>query len=105
MKRMAYIAICRDAETANTAELRESNLQAHLSYIETILDRLLVAGPAGGVSNEDFTLSVFIYDTDDRGEAERLLQGDPYFECGLYGDVRLEPFIPAAGRWIGGKVW
>mgnify|MGYP001818148411 CR=1 FL=1 len=102
---MAYIAICHDAESASSAELRESNLQAHLSYVEKILDRLLVAGPAGGVSNEDFALSVFVYDTDDVGEAERLLQGDPYIQCGLYGDVRLEPFIPAAGRWIGGKAW
>ncbi|MBT8442839.1 MAG: hypothetical protein KJO76_10675 [Gammaproteobacteria bacterium] len=102
---MAYIAICRDAESANSAELRESNLQAHFSYIENILDRLLIAGPAGGTSNEDFAFSVFIYDTDDVVEAERLLQGDPYFQCGLFQEVRLEPFVPAAGRWIGGKVW
>lgn len=102
---MPFIAICRDDESANSTELRESNLQAHLSYVETILGRLLVAGPAGGASNEDFELSVFIYDTDDRAVAETLLRADPYFRCGLYGDVRLEPFIPAAGQWIGGKAW
>lgn len=85
--------------------LRESNLDAHLAYIETILDRILVAGPAGGTTNADFGLSVFVYDTDERGEAERLLRDDPYFACGLYGDVRLEPFVPAAGSWIGGKAW
>lgn len=102
---MAYIAICRDDGSANSTELRESNLQAHFSYIETILDRLLIAGPAGGASNEDFAFSIFIYDTDDRATAETLFHGDPYFQCGLYGDVQLEPFIPAAGRWIGGKVW
>ncbi|MFW2404935.1 MAG: YciI family protein [Gammaproteobacteria bacterium] len=102
---MAFIAICSDAESVNSAELREANLQAHFSYIETILDHLLVAGPAGGASNEEFSFSLFVYATDDEEEARRLLQGDPYFQCGLYGEVRLEPFIPAAGQWIGGKVW
>jgi len=102
---MPYIAICRDADAAKSSELRESQLQAHFSYIETILDHLLVAGPAGGNSNADFGCSVFIYDTDERSEAEQLLQADPYYRCGLYGDVQLEPFTPAAGRWIGGTVW
>jgi len=102
---MPYIAICGDDGSVNSAQLRASYLQAHLSYIETILERLLIAGPAGGTSNADFALSVFIYDTDDRAAAEALLYADPYFQCGLYGEARLEPFIPAAGRWIGGKAW
>ena len=102
---MAFIAICGDDGSVDAARLRTENLQAHFDYIEKILDRLLVAGPAGGTTNEDFALSVFVYDTDDAAEAEALLHGDPYFQCGLYGDVRLEPFIPAAGAWIGGKAW
>ncbi len=102
---MPFIAICRDDESANTTQLRNSHLEAHFAYIETILDQLLVAGPAGGSSNDDFAFSVFVYDTDEPAEAERLLHDDPYYACGLYGEVRLEPFTPAAGRWIGGKVW
>jgi uncharacterized protein YciI len=102
---MPFIAICRDRESADTAALRETHLRAHFDYIEGILDRLLVAGPAGGKANDDFAFSVFVYATDDRNEAERLLHGDPYYDCGLYGDVTLEPFVPAAGAWIGGKVW
>ena len=102
---MPYIAICRDADAARSGELRESQLQAHCAYIETILDRLLVAGPAGGHTNTEFGCSIFVYDTDERPEAERLLHGDPYYRCGLYGNVELEPFTPAAGRWIGGTVW
>jgi len=102
---MPYIAICRDADAVASGELRESQRQAHLSYIETIIDRLLVAGPAGATSNADYRCSVFIYDTDARSEAERLLHADPYYQCGLYGDVELVTFKPAAGRWIGGTVW
>lgn len=102
---MPFIAICHDQDSVGSAALRETNLRAHFDYIEGILDRLLVAGPAGGNTNDDFAFSVFIYATDDRDEAERLLRGDPYFGCGLYGDVTIEPFVPAAGTWIGGKVW
>lgn len=102
---MPYIAICHDDEAADSQALRVANLQAHFTYIESILDRLLVAGPAGGKTNEDFGISIFIYDADDLSEAERLLHGDPYYRCGLYGSIRLEPFTPAAGCWIGGTVW
>jgi len=117
---MPFIAICRDRDSADSAALRETHLRAHFDYIEGILDRLLVAGPAGGrandgraddgraddgKANDDWAFSVFIYATEDRGDAERLLHGDPYYRCGLYGEVTIEPFVPAAGTWIGGKVW
>ena len=102
---MPYIAICHDSEAVDSAALREAHRVAHFDYVEGILDRLLVAGPGGGATNADFAFSVFIYATDDRDEAEALLHGDPYFACGLYGDVTIEPFLPAAGQWIGGKVW
>lgn len=102
---MPYLAVCRDDSAANASELRQVHRDDHFAYIESIIDRLLIAGPAGGKSNADFGFSVFIYDTDERLEAERLLFGDPYYRCGLYGDVELEPFIPAAGRWIGGTTW
>ena len=102
---MPYIAICKDDPAVDGAALRASRLQAHLAYIETIMKRLLVAGPAGGSSNADFGCSIFIYATDDHAEAEHLLFGDPYYQCQLYGDIRLEPFTAAAGRWIGCKTW
>jgi uncharacterized protein YciI len=102
---MPYIAICTDDPAVDGASLRASQLQAHFAYIESILDRLLVAGPAGGTSNSDFGRSIFIYATDEYAEAEQLLRGDPYYQCKLYGDVRLEAFTAAAGRWIGGKTW
>ncbi|MGI9344132.1 MAG: YciI family protein [Gammaproteobacteria bacterium] len=107
---MPFIAICHDQDSADSAALRETHLRAHFDYIEGILDRLLVAGPAGGKTNDgkandEWAFSVFIYATDDRDDAERLLHADPYYRCGLYGEVTIEPFVPAAGAWIGGKVW
>ena len=40
---MAHLCYCIDASGAG--ELLEQHMPAHLAYIETILDRLAVAGP------------------------------------------------------------
>lgn len=36
---------------------------------------------------------------------DQLLEDDPYYRAGIYGRVRLAPFVPAAGQWIGGTIW
>ncbi len=102
---MPFLAICHDHPVAESKVIRETQLQAHFAYIETILDRVLVAGPVGDAPPDEFATSLFLYAVEDRDEAEQLLHGDPYFKAGLYGEVQIRPFLPAAGRWIGGTVW
>jgi len=102
---MSYIAVCDDRPGPEPAELRQLHLQAHFAYIESILDRILIAGPFGSDATEACNASLFIYSVDTREEAENLLHGDPYFQAGIYGEVRIEPCHPAAGTWIGGTVW
>ncbi|MAF82788.1 MAG: YciI family protein [Gammaproteobacteria bacterium] len=102
---MPFLAICHDHPGPKSKTIREAKLQEHFAYIETILDRVLVAGPVSDSRPDEFGISLFIYDAEDRDDAEQLLQGDPYFKAGLYGEVQISPFLPAAGRWIGGTVW
>ena len=73
--------------------------------IETILDRLLIAGPLAENRGRRHAASLFVYGVDQEGEARQLLEDDPYFQAGIYGEVRLWSFTPAAGRWIGGTIW
>ena len=100
---MAYICICEDR--AGAAERRQASTAEHLDYIETILDRILVAGPLMQLAGGDYTASCFIYDTDSEEEALILLHNDPYYLADIYGRVDCRAFRPAAGKWIGGKVW
>lgn len=102
---MPYIAVCEDDPTVDTAALRRREKDAHFAYIEEILDQLLVAGPLAAAAGGRHTGSLFVYAADSETQARQLLEGDPYYQAGIYGQVRLVPFVPAAGQWIGGTIW
>jgi uncharacterized protein YciI len=102
---MPFIAICHDQPGDAPTALRKKHLKAHFDYIESILDRILVAGPFGSDAPGNCNASVLVYAVATHAEAEGLLHNDPYFKAGIYGEVRIKPFHPAAGNWIGGTVW
>ena len=100
---MAILYLCQDTE--DSSELREIHRDAHFSYIESIMDELLVAGPVQPTSDSGWKGSVFLYATDDQEKAKSLLHNDPYHRAGIYRKVEAHPFLPAAGRWLGGGIW
>jgi uncharacterized protein YciI len=100
-----YVAICRDDPQRDTGALREAHKLAHFAYIESILGRLLVAGPLPQPPDGAHRASLFVYAVETEVEARAMLQADPYFQAGIYSDVELQAFLPAAGGWIGGTVW
>lgn len=100
---MPYICYCKDHP--GSLNLRREHTPAHLDYIETILDRILIAGPLIDVESGGYNASCFIYQAETEDEALQLLHNDPYFKAGIYTEVRCQQFLPAAGSWIGGKIW
>lgn len=100
---MAFVCFCKDV--SGSAEMRRANTPQHLAYIESIMDKVLVAGPLAGESTAEYTASCFVYDTDDQEEALSLLHNDPYYKAGIYSEITCQRFVPAAGSWIGGKIW
>lgn len=100
---MSWLVICRDF--ADSGALRRRHLERHLAYIESVMDRIAVAGPLARTVYGDFAGSFFVYLTDDRAVAESLLHNDPYFEAGLYGEVEFHAFRAVAGAWVGGAAW
>lgn len=97
---MPYTAICHDHKGDAAQKLRASELQAHLDYVATIADKVLVAGPMSVAGSDNYNASIFIYDVDSEAAARRLLENDPYFKAGIYADVSLAPFTPARGAWL-----
>ena len=82
---MAYFAIhCIDKP--DSAELRAATRPAHLAYIETVLDRVLAAGPLLDMDGKPLG-SLLIIDFPDREAAIEFAAGDPYALAGLFGSV------------------
>ena len=95
---MPYIAVCKDK--GGSAELRQSELAAHLEYIDTIRGQLLVAGPLSSAAGSRYDGSVFIYDVDSIDAAQKLLENDPYYLADIYASVEFAEFTPARGNWL-----
>lgn len=100
---MATLFLCLDAPDSKA--LRNRTRAAHFAYIESIMDQLLIAGPLDGLDGRAPAGSLFVYATDDRDAATRLLHNDPYFTAGIYGSVEVRQLLPAAGAWLGGGIW
>ena len=98
----AYWCHCLDDDGA--AELRQAHMGRHLAYIETILDRVLVAGPLRDTTGRIIG-SCLVYDAEDFSEAERLLRDDPYHQAGVWQQVEIREITLAAGAWVGGAAW
>ena len=77
---------------------------AHFAHIETIIDKIAIAGPlyddAGG-----FAGSLVVVHAASKAEAEAILKSDPYFAGGVWAQWDIHRFLGAAGDWVGGKTW
>lgn len=102
---MAWLALCTDRTDIDTGALRRAARDAHFAYIESILERLLVAGPLAAPGSTEHRASLFIYRVGSEAEARRLLKDDPYWQAGIYAECSFRPFTPAAGEWVGGAIW
>ena len=99
-----YAAICTDKAGPEAGQQRKALAREHLAYIETILDKIAVAGPLKRADGSDWG-SILIYKVDSAEDARALLEGDPYAGAGIWDNVTIEAFMGAAGDWVGGKTW
>ncbi|WP_299323030.1 YciI family protein [Parasphingopyxis sp.] len=100
----AYIAWCTDHPGPESQRLRKELAQAHFAHIETIMDKIRVAGPVRDAEGNTIG-SMLIFDAESEAEARDLLDRDPYASADIWESVEIRPFLPAAGAWIGGKIW
>lgn len=77
---------------------------AHLAHVEKTLDNYLIAGPMKNEAGETIG-SLLIVKATDAADARRQLEADPYYGADIWAEIRISEFMPAAGDWIGGKIW
>ncbi|HEV2567432.1 YciI family protein [Sphingomonas sp.] len=97
-----FAIIARDAP--DSAAKRDAHRAAHFARVEQIMGQVAVAGP---LKDDKGVIigSLIVLDVADAAEARSLLESDPYFAAGVWADIEIQPFLAAAGTWIGGKIW
>jgi uncharacterized protein len=83
---------------------RDEYRAAHFAHIETIMEKLAIAGPLKSDDGK-FLGSMLVVHATNREEAEAILRADPYFDGGVWNRWEIFPFLAAAGKWVGGKTW
>jgi uncharacterized protein len=99
----ACMVVCRDGPQGE--QRRATASAAHLAYIETVLDEINIAGPLYDRDGLHTVGSIFCLRTTDLARAREILENDPYYKSGVFASVEYFPYLPAAGQYIGGKVW
>jgi uncharacterized protein YciI len=102
-RRTCFMFLCED--DPDKAQVRTDAVKRHLAFVEANFGRYLVAGPLLAGPGGEMTKSLFIVTGADLDDAFAFMRGDPYVAEGLYRSITAHPFVPAAGSWIGGKIW
>jgi uncharacterized protein YciI len=99
----SFVVLCRD--TPNGPQLRAAHTREHLSYIETVMGELNVAGPLFDDTGKQVIGSMYCLHTPSLIRAREIVENDPYFKAGVFATLEYLPHMPAAGKFIGGKTW
>jgi len=99
------VVMCKDAPGAAAAEARERHMEAHLAYVESIVDQILIAGPMFGPDGRTVIGSLLVYKTDSEATARSFLEADPYFSAGIWDSIECQVFRGALGDAVGGKAY
>jgi uncharacterized protein YciI len=101
-----YAFICKDG--GDKTQIRRDLLIEHLRYIESVIDKVVVAGPCAPMTPSDvrqFEGSVMMYQADTPAEARSMFERDPYFKNKIWDSYEMMNFSPVAGNYIGGQTW
>jgi uncharacterized protein len=99
----AYAVYCIDRP--DSAMHRKNHAAAHLAYIESIIEKILIAGPLTTGPGAATAGSLLVLKASTAAEARALVEADPYFKADFWASVDIQPFWGVAGAWVGGKTW
>jgi uncharacterized protein YciI len=87
---MNFVLYCVDK--AGHGNVRTETRPAHVDYLKSNLDRLMLAGPMTSDDGATMLGSVLIIEAADRAAAEAFAAGDPYAKAGLFENVTIKAF-------------
>lgn len=85
-----FVVRCQDKP--GHQQVRLDNRAAHLAFLNTHLDRLVLAGPLLSEDRQSMIGSLLVFDIADRAALDAVLAADPYAQAGLFEQVSVTPF-------------
>jgi uncharacterized protein YciI len=89
---MLYALICTDKPGA--LPVRKANRPAHLDFIKSLGDALIIAGPFTAEDGVTMNGSLIVVEASSLEAARSVAAGDPYAKAGLFASVEIRPW-----RW------
>ncbi|MFV0431490.1 MAG: YciI family protein [Alphaproteobacteria bacterium] len=83
--------IFRAWDKEDSLKIRMENREAHLAWLDSLKDRVKLAGPSFN-ENGQMNGSMLVLDYEDRAELEAELKNDPYTKAGLFAKVQISGF-------------
>ena len=93
---MLYAFICTDKRPEGLA-LRQANRPDHLAWLESLGDRLKIAGPFMSEDGKEPRGSLVVVEAAGLEEARAISAADPYAKAGVFESVEIRPF-----KWLFG---
>ncbi len=92
---MFFAAVCLDKP--NHLQTRLDNRPNHLAYLNSLGDKLKIAGALLGPDDQTPIGSMLIYDVADKNEAQKLVDGDPFAKARLFESVAIRAWRQGVG--------
>ena len=86
---MLYAVICTDKP--DSLALRMANRPEHVAYLESLGDRLVIAGPFTEPDGETMNGSLIVVEAASLDAARNIAAGDPFAKIGLFASFEIRP--------------
>jgi len=87
---MLFAIFCTDKP--DSAEIRAANRPAHLDYVRTVIDQVVLAGPTLTDDGQAMSGSLLVMEFADLAAAQAFADDDPYNRAGLFECVVIRPW-------------
>jgi len=87
---MNFLLYCVDKP--NHGHVRTENRPAHVDYLKSNIDRIVIGGPMLSDDGAAMLGSMLVIEAADRAEAETFAAGDPYAKAGLFESVTIQAY-------------
>jgi uncharacterized protein YciI len=93
-----FLVLCND--NPDMLALRQENRPKHMAHIQSLGDRLKMAGPQLDAADGDPCGSVLIIEGESAEDVEGFMKRDPFWQAGIFKDMAVRPFTAVIGDWV-----